>query len=92
MNEFLTWEMLTGYIMFVTVVFTIVEFTKGIKIIDKIPTKYWSALIAFVLMNAVQAHAGTWASWDVVVYAINGILISLTANGLADFNKKKALK
>lgn len=89
MNEFLSWEMLAGYVVFVTVVFTLVEFTKGIKIIDKIPTKYWSALIAFALLNLVHAHGGTWFAWDTALYGINAILISLTANGLADFNKKK---
>lgn len=88
MNEFLTWAMLIEYATFVMVVFMIVEFTKGVPFIDRIPTKYWSALISMILLVVVNLHSGTFTYWDIVMYAINAILISLTANGLADFNKK----
>ena len=42
MEEFLTWDVLSTYASFVTIVFMVVEFTKDLKGIKKIPTKYWS--------------------------------------------------
>ena len=71
------------------IVFTVVEFTKEIKGIKLIPTKYWSALIAVTLMLIVNLHNGTFEYWDIVLYVLNGVLISLNANGLASFNEKK---
>ena len=41
MENFLTWDVLTTYASFVSMVFMVVEFTKDLKIIKKIPTKYW---------------------------------------------------
>lgn len=90
MNEqFLQWAMLLEYATFIFIVFTVVEFTKEIKGIKLIPTKYWSALIAVTLMLIVNLHNGTFEYWDIVLYVLNGVLISLNANGLASFNEKK---
>lgn len=97
MNQFVTWGMLLDYATFVFMVYMIVAFTKDLKFnifkwitvdIKKIPTKYWSALVAFTLMILTNLHGGTFAFWDLVIYALSAIVISLTANGVADFNKK----
>lgn len=85
---FLQWEQLLNYQVFVSLVFLLVEFTKEIKYIKLIPTKYWSATISFVLMITIHLHNGTFAFWDLVLYALSSILLSLTANGLSQFNKK----
>ena len=55
MENFLTWDVLTTYASFVSMVFMVVEFTKDLKIIKKIPTKYWSFFIAFILSLNLQA-------------------------------------
>lgn len=89
MNQFVTWAMLADYATFVFMVYMVVAFTKDLKFIGRIPTKYWSATIAMVLMVITNLHGGTFQFADLVIYALSAIVISLTANGVADFNKKK---
>jgi len=50
MDNFFTWDVLRTYVSFVSSVFTVVEFTKELPIIKKIPTKYWSFIVSFVLL------------------------------------------
>lgn len=59
MDNFLSWDTLTTYASFVTIVFMVVEFTKGLKYIKKIPTKYWSFFIAFILLTITNIVMGT---------------------------------
>lgn len=40
MENFLTWDILTTYASFISIVFIIVEFIKDIKFINKIPTNF----------------------------------------------------
>lgn len=87
MEQFMTWEMLGDYAMFVLAVFSIVAVTKNAWIIKKVPTRAWSIMVSFLLLVIVNLRAGTFGAWDVVMYFINAILISLNANGLADINK-----
>ena len=89
MENFITWEILTTYATFVTIVFMVVEFTKELKFINKIKTKYWSFIIAFVLLTITNAVTGTFRLVDLVLYALSGISISLGSNGLSNFNKKE---
>ena len=89
MDNFITWEILNTYATFVTIVFMVVEFTKELKFINKIKTKYWSFIIAFILLTVTNAVTGTFRLVDLVLYALSGISISLGANGLSNFNKKE---
>ena len=86
MNEFITWDVLMTYASFVTIVYMVVEFTKDLKFIKKIKTKYWSFLIAFILLTIVNAVTGTFKLVDLVLYALSSMTISLGANGLSNFN------
>ena len=92
MEQFLTWEMLKDFPTFVSIVFTIVAVTKNFWIIKKIPTRLWSIIVSFVLLALVNLQANTFTYWDIVLYVINSISISLTANGLADINNKGSVK
>ena len=87
MEQFLTWGMLGDYGIFVFVVFSIVAVTKNFWLIKKYQTRLWSIIVSFVLLLLVNMQAGTFVMWDIVLYGVNSILISLTANGLADVNK-----
>ena len=87
MEQFLTWEMFRDYAIFVYVVFSIVAVTKNAWGIKKLPTRLWSIIISFLLLILINLQGGTFAMWDLVLYFVNSILISLTANGLADVNK-----
>ena len=87
LDGFITWEMLAVFTTLSAIVYMFVEFTKEIKIVSKIKTKYYSALVAFALITLTQLHGGTFQLWDVVLYVLSAMVISLSANGLHDFNK-----
>lgn len=89
MDNFLSWDTLTTYASFVTIVFMVVEFTKGLKYIKKIPTKYWSFFIAFILLTITNMVMGTFRAVDIVIYLLTAISISLGSNGLSNFNNGK---
>lgn len=89
MDNFLSWDTLTTYASFVTIVFMVVEFTKGLKCIKKIPTKYWSFFIAFILLTITNIVMGTFRAVDIVIYLLTAISISLGSNGLSNFNNGK---
>lgn len=88
MKQFITWDMLQTYTTFVTIVFMIVEFTKNLKVLKKIKTKYWSFIVASILLTITNMVVGTFRPVDVILYLLSGISISLGANGLSNFNKK----
>ena len=89
MEQFLTWDILKDYVTFVGIVFSIVAFTKSAWLINKIPTRLWSFIVSFLLLIAVNFHDNTFALWDLIIYGINAILISSSANGISDANSKK---
>lgn len=89
MDNFLSWDTLTTYASFVAMVFMVVEFTKGLKYIKKIPTKYWSFFIAFILLTITNIVMGTFRAVDIVIYLLTAISISLGSNGLSNFNNGK---
>lgn len=88
MENFLTWETLKTYTTFVSMVFMVVEFTKELKYINKIPTKYWSFIIAFLLLTITNIVMSNFRLVDIVIYSLTAISISLGSNGLSNFNKK----
>lgn len=88
MDNFITWTMLTTYTSFVTIVFMTVEFSKNIAIIKKIKTKYWSFIVAFILLICVNLVFKTFHFLDLILYALSAMSVSLGANGLSEFNKK----
>ena len=90
MEQFLTWDVLKDYATFIGIVFSIVAFTKNIPLISSIPTRLWSFLVSFLLLVIVNLHDTTFVAFDLVIYFINAILISASANGIADVNSKKA--
>lgn len=92
MEQFITWDILTTYATFVTIVFMVVEFTKELKWISKINTKYWSFIVAFVLLTITNVVMKNFKWVDIVLYALSSISISLGANGLSNFNNKEEEK
>ena len=89
MDSFLTWEVLLTFSGLVGAVYMVVEFTKEIKFINKVPTKYWSFFIALILLIVTNIVIGKFVYKDIVLYMLNAIVISLSSNGLNDFNKDK---
>ncbi len=83
-NSFVTWDMLQSYATFVGIVFMIVQVVKELPLIANIPTRLVSIIISFALQICVNLQAGTFIGVDIVLYIISAIVISLTANGIAD--------
>lgn len=90
MDTFLTWEVLLTFSGLVGAVYMVVEFTKEIKFINKIPTKYWSFFIAAFLIMMTNVVTESFNYKDIVLYLLNSIVVSLSSNGLNDFNKCKS--
>ncbi len=89
MENFLTWEILKTYASFISIVFMVVEFTKELKFINKIPTKYWSFFVSLMLLVITNVVNNTFEYVDIVLYILTSISISLGSNGLSNFNKVK---
>ena len=89
MNEFLTWEVLLTFTGLVTTTYMVTEFTKEIPLINKMPTKYWSYIIALILLLATNLVTGSFKYADIILYLLNAIPVSLSANGLNNFNNDK---
>lgn len=89
MEQFLTWEMLGDFVTFVGIVLTIVAFTKEIPGIKLIPTRLWSFIVSFILLTLVNLHSGSFEWFDLIIYTINAIMISASANGISDASNKR---
>jgi hypothetical protein len=83
-NQFVSWDMLANYGMFVGIVFMVVQVIKELCFFKDIPTRAVSIGVAFVLLVLVNVQAGTFAWFNIVLYALSAIVVSLTANGVAD--------
>ena len=92
MEQFLTWDVLKTYASFVAIVFMVVEFTKELKIVKKIPTRYWSFFISFVLLVTTNIVMDSFRAIDIILYVLTSISISLRSNGLSTFNAKNEKK
>jgi len=89
MENFLTWDVLKTYASFVSIVFMVVEFTKELKWVKKIPTRYWSFIISSILLTITNLVIGTFRFVDIILYLLTSVAISLGSNGLSNFNDKK---
>ena len=90
MDSFLTWEVLLTFSGLVGAVYMVVEFTKEIKVISKIQTKFWSYIVALIILVVTNIVTGTFAIKDVLLYLLNALTVSLSSNGLSNFNKKES--
>lgn len=79
MDTFLTWEVLLTFSGLVGAVYMVVEFTKEIKFINKIPTKYWSFFIAAFLIMMTNVVTESFNYKDIVLYLLNSIVVSLSS-------------
>lgn len=89
-ESFITWETLLTYTTFVSTVFMVVEFTKELPLIRKIPTRYWSFLTSLILLIIVNIVMKSFKIEDTVLYILSSMAISFGSNGLSDFNKKES--
>lgn len=95
LDNFVTWGMLATYGTLVLLVFMVVEFLKEIPPISKVKTKYVSFFVALVLIlmsNGRLVILKEMVLFDflmnILLYILTAALISLTGNGLSDYNNK----
>ena len=98
LNNFITWAMFQDFASFVAIVFMVVQFFKEIRGINKIPTKYFAALVSFVILVIVGLKTGALilvdpsTYWNLFLYLITSISISALSKGIVDYNNDKTLK
>lgn len=79
--EFVTWEILATYAGALAMVLIVTQFTKGIKVIAKIPTQVWSYIVALAVLFPANFFLGQLTIESAVLILFNGIIVALAANG-----------
>jgi hypothetical protein len=89
MDTFLTWEYVATFagVVFATNLF--VNFTKELPYIKNISTKYYTSLVAFMLIVLSSLTLSTFNVKDLPLVVLNSILVTFTATGGYDFTYKK---
>lgn len=87
--EFFTWEMLATYAGAVLATTLIVQLTKGIGFIDRLPTRIYSYFIAVIVLVLAALFTNTLTWQQAVLCLINAVVVSLAANGTFDAVKKE---
>lgn len=97
MNDFITWEMLKDFSQLAMLVWMWVEFTKELVWANKLKTKYYAGISAFVFIIITQIMTMIMANTAILVilrtlgmnlllYILSAIAITFTTNGMSDFN------
>ncbi|MBL4932178.1 MULTISPECIES: hypothetical protein [Clostridium] len=88
-NDFITFDFLSSYVGTVIVTMLIVQFLKDIPFIKKIPTRYFTFLVAFITILISGIYHGTISFSNLYIMLINAILVTFTATGGYDFAARK---
>lgn len=88
MQEFFTWSMLGTYAGAVLVTTILTQFFKGVKLIERIPTRLFSYVVALVVLLAALWFNGAWSAEEAALSVLNAVLVSLAANGGYEALKK----
>lgn len=88
-TEFFTWSLLATYAGAVAATALIVQMTKGIGFIDRIPTRIYSYIIAVVILLTATYFIGgmTWSQAGLCL--VNAAVVSLASNGAYGAIKKE---
>lgn len=87
-EDFITSDMLKDYAMLVTIVFAVVQFTKELGYLRKIPTRLYSAVIALLIIAYRYLLFYEFVPAHIPLYIFTAIFISATANGVYDLASK----
>lgn len=89
MDTFLTWQYVATFSGIVFCTSMVVEFFKEIPIIKNIPTRYFTTMVACLLITLSSIFTGTFSVNNILLILLNSILITYTAVGGHDFHYKK---
>jgi len=81
MQEFFTWTMLGTYAGAVLATTLVTQLFKGVTLIEQIPTRIFSYIVALVLLLAAQFFTGSWTVPEAALCLLNAVIVSLAANG-----------
>lgn len=88
-NDFLTLDYIATFVGTVVVTMLLVQFLKDLPLIKKIPTKYFTFIVALVNILICTATFGTFTLQSVYLVFINAVVITFTCTGGYDFTYKK---
>lgn len=86
--EFVTWAGLATHAGALTMVGLIVQFTKGIPFIDRMPTQLWSYIVSLVVLYAANFFTGQLTVDNAALILFNAAIIALASNGGYDAVKR----
>lgn len=89
--EFVTWTGLATHAGALSMVALIVQFTKGIRLIDKLPTQLWSYIVSLVVLYAANFFTGQLTADNAVLIIFNAAIVALASNGSYDAIKRITL-
>ncbi|WP_027626540.1 hypothetical protein [Clostridium lundense] len=90
-NDFITLDYMCTYMGTVVVTMLIVQFTKELPGVKKIPTRYYTFLVAFFNILICNILNETFTIAKVYLMLINAMLVTFTATGGYDFSIKKVI-
>ena len=79
--DFFDWNMLNTYAGAAMAVAYIVELTKGLPLIRRIPTQLWSYLVALATLLLAQFFIHGFTMEEASLAVFNAVLVSLASNG-----------
>lgn len=79
--EFFDWSMLGTYAGATMAVCVLTQLTKGIKLIERIPTQIWSYILSLIVLLLAQAFGEGFDAQNAVLAVFNAAIVSLAANG-----------
>lgn len=87
-NDFVNWTFIESFMGAVIITMLIVQFTKELKFIKNIPTKYYTFIVAFVNLTICQIISGKFALANLYLLFVNAIIVTFTSTGGYDFTMK----
>ena len=87
-TDFLTIDYISTFMGTVAVTMLVVQFLKDLPGIKKIPTKYFTFIVAFLNILICSFITGNFAVSNLYLMLINAMLVTFTATGGYDFAAK----
>ena len=79
--QFVNWNMLATYAGALAMVMIITQFTKGLKLIEKMPTQVWSYVVALAILYPAYFFTGQLTLETAILILFNAVIVALAANG-----------
>ncbi len=84
MNSFFDYSMLLTYSGTTLAVTLVTQFLKGMRAIDRLPTRAVSYITALVLMLCTRLVSGVLDWREYLLVPVNAVVVALAANGAHD--------